>query len=685
MKKIFTLGGNFTQKTIDGDVLKIEGYASTKEVDRDGDVILPNAWTLSGGLDNFQKNPIILFNHRRDDPIGRATSLGVDTKGLKITAEISKSAGKVFDIIKAGVLSTFSVGFRIKDAEFREESLGFLITDAELFEISVVSVPSNADSTFSVSKAFSESKDYEEFLGQFKISVDPTGQSSTGAKRDDDTPSQVHKARKEDQSMDEVELKALALTIAETIGKTTRQGIAEDRAHERAEEAAKAAVVAATKAKDEKSEADQKDRDKAVITAAMSGAEILIADLRKSAEDSEEKFNTQIEELTTTIAEKSAEMVKIHESKRLFDDRSGGSKEWAKEFSKDIDDSFILGLACNKSWDETNFGRNLSEKINSWSGTQVSSSTYELAVSTNVERDIQLELVLVPLFREIEMNSASMVFPILPDAGYAEWTTAQVAGGSSPHGNLAERGDTYGSAYGGVDLTEKTVTTKKLISQSYLANETEEDAIIPILPLIRESMIRSHARAMENMILVGNHGDGAFGTSGASPDGLVQIAGAAGLTAQASGSGFAAGDKTTALQLLEARIGLGKYGVKPSDVIYIVSLDTYYNLLEDAEFQDVNLVGALATKVNGQVGTIFGSKVIITDEFATKAADKFHTVAVNTRNYIMPRLRGFTVESDNEVALQRRVLVMSQRIGFDDVITTSSTVSSVFGYQWKGS
>jgi len=34
----------------------------------------------------------------------------------------------------------------------------------------------------------------------------------------------------------------------------------------------------------------------------------------------------------------------------------------------------------------------------------------------------------------------------------------------------------------------------------------------------------------------------------------------------------------------------------------------------------------------------------------------------------MPRLRGVTIESDYEVANQRRVLVASQRLGFTDLI-----------------
>ena len=62
------------------------------------------------------------------------------------------------------------------------------------------------------------------------------------------------------------------------------------------------------------------------------------------------------------------------------------------------------------------------------------------------------------------MTSATQILPILPDSGYAEFTSNQAATGSSPHGNLAQRGDTYGSPYGGIDLTERSLARKKRIS-----------------------------------------------------------------------------------------------------------------------------------------------------------------------------------------------------------------------------
>ena len=44
------------------------------------------------------------------------------------------------------------------------------------------------------------------------------------------------------------------------------------------------------------------------------------------------------------------------------------------------------------------------------------------------------------------------------------------------------------------------------------------------------------------------------------------------------------------------------------------------NYLEDAEFQDANLVGDMATKLSGEIGQVFGSRVLLCDEFATPAA-----------------------------------------------------------------
>jgi hypothetical protein len=85
----------------------------------------------------------------------------------------------------------------------------------------------------------------------------------------------------------------------------------------------------------------------------------------------------------------------------------------------------------------------------------------------------------------------------------------------------------------------------------------------------------------------------------------------------------------------------------------------------------------MATKLTGEIGMVYGSKVVMSDEFAAPAASKFHALAVNRRNFIVPRLRGMTVESDYEVSDQRRLLLSSQRLGFNELIVNAPAVTGL--------
>ena len=672
MQKIFNLTSTFksVQEADDGSV-DIKGYASTNDTDRAGDVIRKEAWE-KGGLDNFGSNPIILFNHDYNRPIGRATSLETDEKGLKITANLSKSAGDVTNLVKEGILRAFSVGFRVKDADYMEEGDGYLIKDAELFEVSVVSVPANQAATFSVAKSFDTKEEYSEWKKQFvKTTEVITPQDNT------DNMS-VFKENIMSENKD-FNLEEFAKNVAKETAATIAMQQADAKAKAIAEEKAVAEKAVEEKAIEDAKLEEKKAEVSAIIEAGTSGAETLVSDLEKRIDSQYSNVEEVVEGLKAELREKSEEISQIRESKRIFGERqkSGNALE---SFTSDLEDVWLLGKATGKGLN-TKFAKETMEKVNAMSGVDVSSADFEQTVSTNIERDIQNELVLAPLFREIAMTSATQILPILPDAGYAEFTGNQIASGSAPHGNLDPRGDAYDPANGaGIVMTERTLSTKKLISQSYLGNETEEDAIMPILPLIRESMIRSHARGVENAVLAGDDADGVYGTSGATFEGLLHLARNDSDLTQTT-TAFAS-DALTALQLLAARKNMGKYGLRADDVIYVVSQRGYFELLEDAEFQDVNLVGDQATKLSGEIGTVFGSKVIVCDEFAAPAVSKFHAVAVYARNYVMPRLRGMTVESDYEVALQRRVLVASQRLGFIDLIDGAT---SKWALQYKAS
>ena len=130
----------------------IEGYASTNDVDRQGDVVPTAVWER--GLQDYLKNPVILAYHDHAKPVGRMVEHKIDNKGLWIKATISEAAGDVYNLVKNGIITAFSIGFQVKDAEYKSDAEVFLIKDLALHEISVVSVPANQNTLFSLSKAF---------------------------------------------------------------------------------------------------------------------------------------------------------------------------------------------------------------------------------------------------------------------------------------------------------------------------------------------------------------------------------------------------------------------------------------------------------------------------------------------------------------------------------------------------
>ena len=171
MNKTFYLNSSFETKAISkkSKSLKIAGYANTTTKDRANDIVTAEAWAK--GVDNYRKNPVLLYQHKHDNPIGRVENIRVDRKGIFVEAAVSEAAEKnhgVQTLIKDGALKSFSVGFRVKDGKYNRDDDSMLITDVELLEISVVSVPCNQESLFSIRKSFETDSEYEEFKKSLK-------------------------------------------------------------------------------------------------------------------------------------------------------------------------------------------------------------------------------------------------------------------------------------------------------------------------------------------------------------------------------------------------------------------------------------------------------------------------------------------------------------------------------------
>jgi HK97 family phage prohead protease len=136
----------------DGPVV-VEMTISTATPDRVGDTIAPGGWKL----DNYTKNPVVLFAHDAQAlPVGKAIATFIDAGGLKqriefATKELYPFGDTVGRMLKAGFLNAASVGFRPLKYNFASdrESSGWWdpidYLEQELLENSIVPVPCNPD------------------------------------------------------------------------------------------------------------------------------------------------------------------------------------------------------------------------------------------------------------------------------------------------------------------------------------------------------------------------------------------------------------------------------------------------------------------------------------------------------------------------------------------------------------
>jgi HK97 family phage prohead protease len=152
------LGFNLEIREIDKDKRVVPFIASTASVDRYGDIIQQEGWQL----DNYKKNPIVLFAHDSHSlPIGKAIQVGKMNGSLFVllefmTEDIYPLADQVFKMLCGGFLNTLSVGFIPLEYSYRFEEtaededpnpwpVGAIYEKCELLENSVVPVPANPE------------------------------------------------------------------------------------------------------------------------------------------------------------------------------------------------------------------------------------------------------------------------------------------------------------------------------------------------------------------------------------------------------------------------------------------------------------------------------------------------------------------------------------------------------------
>jgi HK97 family phage prohead protease/HK97 family phage major capsid protein len=614
--KVLFVNSTFTAKELPAagdkiDSIFIEGYASTNDVDRSNDVIPTSVW--EAGIKNYLKNPIILAQHDHDDPIGRMVEHKIDGKGLWIKARIS-AAAEIFSLVKDEVVTAFSVGFRIIDAEYNAVAELFVVKELELVEISVVSVPCNQNTLFSLSKAFSDADEYNNFKSQFA----PKSASAKGL----DSSTDVNSKSQKEVEMTQDEIKQL-------VADATAKALADQ---------------ATAKSLADAQEADVQARIKAAValaTPSTTGTDKLMAEVEARFATQAASTKSVLDGLQAALTEKAAEIEAMQKSKMSFAEGKTAEVSYA-----DKEKAVILSRITGKSIQDTKFGRQLLEKT----GAHLPSATWELEVSMAMEAEVRRKLIVSPLLRNVAMQTNVMTIPVNPEAGYATWVTNAQFATAASSGNTAVH-----------QVKEITLNAYKVATNEYMAYEEEEDSLIALMPIVRDAMVRRTARAIDKAFLMG------AGTGADPVKGLATYT--TGVASANTTSSIATGAGASVASLRALRKALGALGLDPAEVTFIVSTEMYYNLLEDTSFQTMNQVGVQATLLTGQIGQVGNSPVLVSAELPAQATGAYGALAVYTPNFIVGNQRGLRMDTQELVETQRRVLVASLRTGMTQIAT----------------
>lgn len=143
-------------KAVNTETRTITGWATTPGVDRVGDVVEP--------LGVQYKNPLpLLWQHDHQQPVGLVEFGKPTAKGVPFTAtfaEVTEPVGlfnrieEAWQSVKAGLVRAVSIGFRDMGSEPIKGSWGTRFLKTEVYELSLVTIPANAEATITSIKSF---------------------------------------------------------------------------------------------------------------------------------------------------------------------------------------------------------------------------------------------------------------------------------------------------------------------------------------------------------------------------------------------------------------------------------------------------------------------------------------------------------------------------------------------------
>ena len=186
------------------------------------------------------------------------------------------------------------------------------------------------------------------------------------------------------------------------------------------------------------------------------------------------------------------------------------------------------------------------------------------------------------------------------------------------------------------------LTAYELVGQVPYSFTLEEDSVVALLPEIRAGLVRNVAEVLDDIILNADatatnniNADGVRITSADAGkahwllgyDGIVHLP-LVDNTAQRNNHGAAASDD----MFNEIRTKLGRYGARPSQLVWVMDVNTFIRTQSVSQFRTMDKLGPNATLLTGMLGAIEGIPVIVSEQMRLADTDGKVTAAGNGTN-----------------------------------------------------
>lgn len=350
--------------------------------------------------------------------------------------------------------------------------------------------------------------------------------------------------------------------------------------------------------------------------------------------------------------------------------------------------SSILGVSPQKtSFYQTHFLPTLQAALNT-EDAQGGAEFVPTSLSYDLIERVALELMVVGLFPQIAMPTNPFDLP-----GFA---VARTRGG----GHTEQTADTGQTAIKKTRPETRKIRLEaaKFAGELLVSSELEEDAILPVLPWLKQELVDTLSADLEDCVL---NGDVAASHQDADVvDADDPRRNWVGLRRHALDAGLAAFDGSGAACSADGlrlhRQAMGKYGVAVNDLVHVLSIASYIDVIGDENVRTVDRYGPNATVITGELAKVDGVPIVVSEYMRqdldatgvyTSPGDSLTAaITVNRRGFVVGERRGISIQRLVELysEFDQQALVATMRKAFEPRFPADTEPVVAISYNLSG-